>query len=67
MRRAFAGGERMLMMSAVKVGFRIPQHRRVIDTAVAESVSFERAVREFTLARKAEFKAAASNQRKDKS
>lgn len=38
MRLAFAGGDRMLMMSAVKVGFRIPQHRRAIEGAVAAGV-----------------------------
>ena len=38
MRAAFAGGEKMLMMSAVKVGFRIPQHRRAIEAAVAAGV-----------------------------
>ena len=38
MRAAFAGGEKMLMMSAVKVGFRIPQHRRAIDAAMAAGV-----------------------------
>lgn len=38
MREAFAGGDKMLMMSAVKVGFRIPQHRRAIEAAVAAGV-----------------------------
>jgi len=39
MQAAFAGGEKMLMISAVKVGFRIPQHRSAIDAAVAAGVS----------------------------
>ena len=30
---AFAGGEKMLMISALKVGFRIPQHTRAIQAA----------------------------------
>lgn len=38
MRRAFAGGERMLMLSAVKVGYRIPQHQRAVNAAVAAGV-----------------------------
>lgn len=38
MREAFSGGEKMLMMSAVKVGFRIPQHRRAVEAAVAAGV-----------------------------
>lgn len=38
MRNAFAGGDKMLMISAVKVGFRIPQHRRAIDAAIAAGV-----------------------------
>jgi NAD(P)H dehydrogenase (quinone) len=38
MRAAFAGGNKMLMISAVKVGFRIPQHRRAIEAAVAAGV-----------------------------
>lgn len=35
---AFAGGSRMLLMSASKVGSRIPQHQRAIDAAVAAGV-----------------------------
>lgn len=38
MRSAFAGGDKMLMISAVKVGFRIPQHRRAIEAAKAAGV-----------------------------
>ena len=38
MRQAFAGGEKMLTLSAVKVGFRIPQHSRAIEAAVAAGV-----------------------------
>lgn len=35
---AFAGGERLLLISAVKVGSRIPQHRNAIEAAVAAGV-----------------------------
>jgi len=35
---AFAGGTKMLLMSASKVGSRIPQHRRAIEAAVAAGV-----------------------------
>ncbi len=35
---AFSGGTRMLLMSASKVGFRIPQHQRAIAAAVAAGV-----------------------------
>jgi len=35
---AFAGGEKMLMISALKVGFRIPQHTRAIQAAKAAGV-----------------------------
>jgi NAD(P)H dehydrogenase (quinone) len=35
---AFAGGGKMLMISALKVGFRIPQHRRAIQAAKAAGV-----------------------------
>ncbi|MBC7985283.1 MAG: SDR family oxidoreductase [Sphingomonadaceae bacterium] len=35
---AFAGGTKMLLMSASKVGSRIPQHQRAIDAAVAAGV-----------------------------
>lgn len=38
MAEAFAGGTKMLLMSASKVGSRIPQHRRAIDAAVAAGV-----------------------------
>jgi NAD(P)H dehydrogenase (quinone) len=36
--RAFAGGDRMLMISALKVGFRVPQHTRAIQAAKAAGV-----------------------------
>lgn len=36
--KAFAGGEKMLMISALKVGFRIPQHTRAILAAKAAGV-----------------------------
>ena len=36
--RAFAGGDKMLMISALKVGFRIPQHTRAIQAAKAAGV-----------------------------
>jgi NAD(P)H dehydrogenase (quinone) len=39
LRAAFTGGERMLLISALKVGFRIPQHRNAIEAAVAAGVS----------------------------
>ena len=35
---AFTGGEKMLMISALKVGFRIPQHTRAIEAAKAAGV-----------------------------
>lgn len=35
---AFAGGERLLLISATKVGFRLPQHRNAINAAVAAGV-----------------------------
>lgn len=35
---AFAGGERMLLMSAVKVGSRLPQHHNAIEAAIAAGV-----------------------------
>lgn len=35
---AFAGGEKMLLISASKVGSRIPQHRNAIDAAVTAGV-----------------------------
>ena len=38
MERAFAGGDRMLLISAVKVGHRIPQHGRAIDAAKTAGV-----------------------------
>lgn len=36
--KAFSGGDRMLMISALKVGFRIPQHTRAIQAAKAAGV-----------------------------
>lgn len=33
LRAAFAGGDTLLLISAIKVGHRIPQHRRAIDAA----------------------------------
>jgi NAD(P)H dehydrogenase (quinone) len=36
--RAFAGGEKMLMISATKVGYRIPQHTNAINAAKAAGV-----------------------------
>jgi NAD(P)H dehydrogenase (quinone) len=39
LRSAFGGGEQMLLISALKVGFRIPQHRNAIEAAVAAGVS----------------------------
>jgi NAD(P)H dehydrogenase (quinone) len=38
METAFAGGDRMLLISGVKVGHRIAQHRRAIDAAKAAGV-----------------------------
>jgi NAD(P)H dehydrogenase (quinone) len=38
MLKAFAGGDKMLMISALKVGFRIPQHTRAIQAAKAAGV-----------------------------
>jgi len=38
MEAAFAGGERMLLISGVKVGHRVPQHGRAIDAARAAGV-----------------------------
>jgi len=36
--KAFSGGQKMLMISALKVGFRIPQHTRAIAAAVSAGV-----------------------------
>ena len=38
LRKAFAGGERMLLVSTTNLGLRINQHRAAIDAAVAAGV-----------------------------
>jgi NAD(P)H dehydrogenase (quinone) len=38
LRAAFAGGERLLIISASEIGRRVPQHRAAIDAAVAAGV-----------------------------
>jgi NAD(P)H dehydrogenase (quinone) len=38
LRSAFAGGDKMLLISSTRVGRRLPQHRAAIDAAVASGV-----------------------------